>query len=57
LTEAGKSFLDPGKLIWVVVGDLAKVEPGIRELGLGSVHIVDADGNPVKGSSVNMEHK
>ena len=35
------------RLIWVVVGDLSKIEPGIRELGLGEIRFIDADGNPV----------
>jgi zinc protease len=38
----------PGQLLWVVVGDMAKVEAGIRELNLGEVHRIDVDGNPVK---------
>jgi zinc protease len=37
----------PSRLIWIVVGDMSKVEAGIRELGLGEVHRIDADGNPV----------
>jgi zinc protease len=48
LTAAGKSFLNPDHLIWVVVGDLAKVETGIRELHLRTVHVVDADGNSIR---------
>jgi zinc protease len=47
LTTAGKSFLNSDRLVWVVVGDLAKVEAGIRELNLGTVHVVDADGNSI----------
>ena len=38
----------PDHLIWVVVGDMSKVEAGIRELNIGEVHKIDADGNPVK---------
>jgi len=30
-----------------VVGDRAKIEPGIRELNFGEIHFVDADGNPI----------
>jgi zinc protease len=30
------------------VGDMSKVEGGIRELNLGEVHKIDADGNPVQ---------
>ena len=35
----------PGKLVWVVVGDMSKVEAGIRDLKLGEVRKIDADGN------------
>lgn len=38
----------PNKLVWVVVGDMAKVETGIRDLKLGDVIKIDANGNPVK---------
>jgi zinc protease len=34
-------------LIWVIVGDMKRVEAGIRELHVGEVHKIDADGNPV----------
>jgi zinc protease len=44
---ARRLFL-PGQLVWIVVGDMAKLEAGIRELNLGEVHRLDADGNPVK---------
>jgi zinc protease len=38
----------PSAMTWVVVGDLAKIEPGIRALGLGEVQILDLDGGPVR---------
>jgi len=34
----------------IIVGDRAKIEGPIRELQLGDVHILDADGNPVPTS-------
>jgi zinc protease len=37
LNAAGKKIVHPDEVIWVVVGDLKKVEPGIRELNLGEV--------------------
>jgi zinc protease len=43
-----KKYIQPSHLVWVVVGDMAKVEGGIRDLNLGDVHKIDADGNPVK---------
>jgi len=45
--EIAKKYILPDHLVWVVVGDMGKVEAGIRELNLGEVHKVDADGNPV----------
>lgn len=46
--ELAKRLILPDHLIWVVVGDMSKVESGIRELNLGEVRKIDADGNPVK---------
>jgi zinc protease len=46
--ETAKKYILPDHLVWVVVGDMSKVEGGIRELNLGEAHKIDADGNPVK---------
>ena len=46
--EIAKKYIQPKHLVWVVVGDMSKVESGIRELNLGDVHRIDADGNPVQ---------
>jgi zinc protease len=46
--DIAKKYILPGHLIWVVVGDMSKVEAGLRELNIGEVHKIDADGNPVK---------
>ena len=40
--------IHPDAMIWVVVGDRAKIEAGVRELNLGEVRIIDADGNPAQ---------
>ncbi len=40
--------IDPKALTWVVVGDLSKIEQPIRDLKLGTVTVIDADGHPVK---------
>ena len=45
--QLAKRLIQPDHLIWVVVGDMSKVEAGIRELNLGEVRKIDADGNPV----------
>jgi len=46
--ETAKKYILPDHLVWVVVGDMNKVEAGIRELNLGEVHKIDADGNPIQ---------
>ena len=48
LADAAKTVIHPDKLIWVIVGDRSKVEAGIRELNMGELHLLDADGNAVK---------
>jgi predicted Zn-dependent peptidase len=47
LTQAAAKTIEPQVLTWVVVGDLAKIEEGVRSLNLGEVQVVDADGKPV----------
>ena len=47
LTQAAAEVVRPDQLVWVVVGDRAKIEPGIRELNLGEIRLIDTDGRPV----------
>ena len=47
MTDAANSTIRPDSLVWVVAGDRAKIEAGIRQLGLGEVKFLDADGNPI----------
>ena len=44
---AARSFT-PERLVWVVVGDLSKIEAGIRSLNVGEVRKIDVDGNVVR---------
>ncbi|MGC1485030.1 MAG: pitrilysin family protein [Candidatus Acidiferrum sp.] len=45
--DGAKAIVRPDHLIWVVVGDRAKIEAGIKELGLGEIRLLDADGKPI----------
>ena len=47
LTEVAGEVVHPDQLIWVIVGDRSKIEPGLRELKLGEIHLIDGDGRPV----------
>jgi zinc protease len=51
LDAAAKQVIHPDNIIWVVVGDRAKIEHSIRELGLGEIQFIDADGNPALGGA------
>jgi zinc protease len=46
--DAAKSVMHPDNLIWIIVGDRAKIEAGIRELNLGELRLIDADGIPIR---------
>jgi zinc protease len=50
VTAAAQRTVAPDHLVWVIVGDRAKIEQGLRELNLGEIHLIDADGNPVAAS-------
>jgi zinc protease len=51
VTAAARETIQPDRLVWVVVGDRAKIEASIRELGLGEIRLIDADGNPIPGGA------
>jgi zinc protease len=44
VNQAAKEVVRPDNLTWIVVGDRAKIESGVRELGLGDFHLMDTDG-------------
>ncbi|MCB0718342.1 MAG: insulinase family protein [Bacteroidetes bacterium] len=48
ISDAADSMLKPDRLVWIVVGDRSVIEPGIKELGYGEIHVIDGDGNMVK---------
>ena len=43
--QAAARAFRPDSLTWVIVGDLSKIEAPVRQLGLGTVQVLDADGN------------
>jgi zinc protease len=44
LAAAAGKFIKPGEVIWMVVGDLRKIEAGVRELGFGTMTVLNPDG-------------
>jgi zinc protease len=47
VSGAAQELVHPDNLVWVVVGDRSKIEPGLRELGFGEVKLIDTDGNVI----------
>jgi zinc protease len=45
--EAANTYIRPDDIVWVVVGDLKKIEPGLRELEFDEIRLIDADGVPI----------
>ena len=45
VSGAASTVVRPDNMVWVVVGDRAKIEEGIRELEFGDIILMDADGN------------
>ncbi len=48
LGAASSKFIKPDEAVWMVIGDLRKIEAGVRSLGWGEVTVVDADGKPIR---------
>jgi predicted Zn-dependent peptidase len=47
VNAAAKEVVKPDALTWVVVGDRAQIEKPVRELNIGTLQVLDADGKPV----------
>jgi zinc protease len=45
--RVARQYLAPDSAVVVVVGDLARIRPGIEALGLGPVTVLDTDGKPL----------
>ena len=48
ITTAQTKVLHPNQMVWIVVGDRAKIEPGLKELGFNEIKLIDPDGKPVE---------
>jgi zinc protease len=46
--SASREIVDPNKLVWVVVGDRARIEAGLRGLNIAPLEIWDENGNEVR---------
>ncbi len=47
IRQAARDRIHPHRLIWLIVGDLGRIEAEVRALGYGEVRVLDADGQVV----------
>ena len=50
---AGAEVIKPDNLVWVIVGDREAIESRVRELEIGEITFLDADGNEVVPTAAN----
>jgi zinc protease len=43
VAKAASEIVQPDHMVWVIVGDRAKIEAGVRELGLGEVRLLNPE--------------
>lgn len=57
VNAAAAKYAAPANTSILLVGDLSKIEQGIRDLNLGEVIILDVEGRPVAGSPTATSKK
>jgi zinc protease len=48
VNAAIKKYADPERQSLLLIGDLSKILPGLRDLNLGEIVVLDIDGNPIR---------
>jgi zinc protease len=48
VNAVAEKYATPSRAILLLVGDASKIEPGVRDLKLGEVVSLDAEGRPVQ---------
>jgi len=46
--QAAQKIVQPDHLVWVIVGDLSKIEARVRELALVEIRLIDTNGKLIK---------
>lgn len=47
VAAVAKKYIHPDALLLIIVGDVAKIESGLRELNIGEIGYLDIEGNPI----------
>lgn len=54
VNAAAEKLVRPDSMIWMVVGDLSRIEQSVRDLQLGQVQVLDVLGQPVASDSAGQ---
>ncbi|MFW2405225.1 MAG: M16 family metallopeptidase [Gammaproteobacteria bacterium] len=46
VTDVARSVVEPAEMLWVVVGDRAKIEAELEGLGFAEIRLIDSEGRP-----------
>ena len=57
VARAAKQYVHPDQLVIVAAGDRSKIEPGLKDAGLGPVEVRDIQGNLVTADSAAPAQK
>lgn len=47
VTKTAKNHIRPESMLYVIVGDVEKIRPGIEELNIGEIQVFDQTGKPI----------
>ncbi|MGH6610455.1 MAG: M16 family metallopeptidase [Burkholderiaceae bacterium] len=56
VNQAARKYAVPGKATLLLIGDYAKIAPGLRELDLGKITVLDAEGKPVQATQLQSQN-
>jgi zinc protease len=57
VARVAKQYLHADQLVIVTAGDRSKIEPGLKDAGLGPIEVRDVNGNLVTGGAATPEQK
>ncbi len=49
MRATARNRIQPDRVVWVVVGDRARIEDRLRDAGFGEVRVINPDGEVVGG--------
>ena len=48
ISRSALKLLKPGKMVWMIIGDVQAIEQGVRELDLGPIYMMNTEGRLIE---------